>query len=63
MYFSKFFLETAKVEVQSHDFRTTKITELLEGGASLRAVQRYVGHKSPATTLGYHKLSTTQATQ
>lgn len=60
-YFSNFFHQTAKVKVQSHDFRTSKITEMIEAGADLKVVQRYVGHKNAATTLGYHKLDVAEA--
>lgn len=40
--------------MQSHDFRTTKITELATQ-VGLKATQQYVGHKREATTLRYVK--------
>jgi len=52
-HFSKFFRRVVKLEVQSHDFRTTKITEMLDEGVDVRTVQTYVAHKNVATTLGY----------
>jgi integrase len=44
--------------VSTHDFRTTKITQLLHNDkADLKVVQNYVGHTNPATTLIYAKTS------
>jgi len=40
--------------VQSHDFRTTKLSELIPT-VGLKAAQMYVGHKKEATTLRYAK--------
>lgn len=60
-YFCQFFKRTLKVPVQSHDFRTTKITQLLNDQVDLKSVQKYVGHKNPATTLGYQKLDISEA--
>lgn len=59
--FSHFFLQVAKLPIQSHDFRTTKITEMLANGMDVRTVQVYVGHKNVATTLGYQKVERMQA--
>ncbi len=44
------------MSVTTHDFRTTKITDLLHTDkVDLKVVQAYVGHSSPATTLIYAK--------
>ena len=41
------------ISVSSHDFRHTKITELVNAGMPLTEVQSYVGHSSAQTTLSY----------
>jgi integrase len=43
------------MDVDSHDFRHTKITELINSGMQLTDVQTYVGHSEAKTTLGYVK--------
>ena len=60
-YFGHFFSRTLKLQEHSHNFRTTKITDLLAQGTDLKTVQRYVGHKSPSTTLGYQQLDVLEA--
>ena len=42
--------------MQSHDFRTTKINELIKE-IGLKQTQHYVGHKKESTTLRYAKCS------
>lgn len=50
--FSKTFSKMG-LDIDSHDFRHTKITELVEAGMPLTEVQSYVGHTDAKTTLGY----------
>ena len=48
--------------IQSHDFRGTRITELINlHKLDPKTAQYYVGHKKVATTLGYLKIDQTQA--
>lgn len=49
-----------KLEVSSHDFRHSKITELINAGIPLTDVQSYVGHTRPDTTLSYVKKKQTK---
>lgn len=54
---TKFLWKTIKTSIKSHDFRTTKISELLENKEmGIKDVQLYIGHKNVATTLGYQKI-------
>jgi integrase len=48
-------LINANLEVSSHDFRHTKITDLVKSGMQLAEVQKYVGHTKITTTLAYVK--------
>jgi integrase len=48
------------IEVSSHDFRHTKITELVNAGMPLTEVQSYVGHTRADTTLSYVKKKQTK---
>ena len=43
------------LDISSHDFRHTKITELVNAGMPIADVQSYVGHIRPDTTLSYVK--------
>jgi integrase len=44
-----------QLEVTSHDFRHTKITDLVNSGMTTERVQKYVGHTKITTTLAYVK--------
>jgi site-specific recombinase XerD len=44
---------TLKLKASSHDFRHTKITELVNAGMDISQVQQYVGHTDVKTTLSY----------
>jgi integrase len=51
-----------KTTIQSHDFRTTKITELIYvDKLDINVVKNYVGHTNIATTLGYVKMDKRKA--
>jgi len=61
-HFSDFFRRTLKLKISTHDFRTTKITNLLtDDKLGIEVVQKYAGHEDPATTLGYAKVKKEQA--
>lgn len=51
---------TLNLDVSSHDFRHSKITELVNAGMHLTEVQSYVGHSRPETTLSYVKKKQTK---
>ena len=44
-----------KINVMSHDFRTTLITDMYRESNNIVACQTYVGHKHVNTTRGYIK--------
>lgn len=50
--FSRTF-KSINMDIDSHDFRHTKITELAEAGLPISEVQSYVGHSDAKTTLRY----------
>jgi integrase len=52
---------TLGLDVSSHDFRHTKITELVNANMPLADVQAYVGHTRAETTLSYVKKKQTSA--
>jgi site-specific recombinase XerD len=52
--FSKTFSKL-NLDVSSHDFRHTRITELVNAGMPVADVQAYVGHNWADTTLSYVK--------
>jgi len=52
--FSKTFSKL-NLDVSSHDFRHTRITELVSEGMPIIDVQSYVGHSEAKTTLSYVK--------
>jgi integrase len=48
--------------IQSHDLRTTKITDLINiSKLQPKIAQEYVGHTSISTTLGYLKVDQEEA--
>lgn len=48
-------------DASPHDLRHTAATLLLESGASVKAVQGYLGHQDPATTLKFYTAVDAQA--
>jgi site-specific recombinase XerD len=46
-------MKNLKVNHTSHDFRHSKVTDLLNEGMQLKEVATYVGHSNPGTTLKY----------
>lgn len=62
--FCNFLRKTLKTTIQSHDFRTTKITQLIHAEkVPVKVVAAYVGHDNIATTLGYVKVDQEEALQ
>lgn len=51
----RYTFQTLDLPICSHDFRHTKITELVNVGMPIVDVQSYVGHTRAATTLSYVK--------
>jgi integrase len=44
-------------KIRTHDLRRTFVSDALEGGADLFAIQQQLGHSSPATTARYDRRS------
>lgn len=50
---NKYLKKTLQVDHSSHDFRHSKVTDLINEGVHLKEVATYVGHSNPSTTLRY----------
>jgi site-specific recombinase XerD len=50
---NRFLKDKLGVDHSSHDFRHSKVTDLLNEGVHLKKVATYVGHSNTATTLRY----------
>ncbi len=51
-------IELGQREISTHTLRHCYATHLLEAGVSLKAIQKYLGHKSLNTTMIYLHLTT-----
>ncbi|CDW82327.1 integrase family protein [Stylonychia lemnae] len=61
--FYKLFKRKLKIEVQSHDFRHSRITDLFKQNMSVNAIQKYVGHLQSTTTLRYINIGKDEAVE
>jgi integrase len=60
---NRFLKNILQVNYTSHDFRHSKVTDLLNEGVKLKEVATYVGHSNPSTTLRYYNVDEAQVMQ